>query len=159
MWFFVIAVFAIILAIAIPLGIKQGKANKQLLEEGKIIQRNLHFAEKGEEFTSKIGSKENLKAQLEQMTLPCAMKGNTSQAVFTADTYTARLYQTAFDEPSGIAVYRFEFTSWKSNGTTYNEAIGMNMLMTSVEKVFLTLDPNTAVKQYDIDFKTKHSVF
>ena len=35
----------------------------------------------------------------------------------------------------------------------------MNALMTSVEKTFLSLDPNTGVKTYEIDFKTKHNIF
>ncbi|MBQ1553786.1 MAG: hypothetical protein IIZ66_09575 [Clostridia bacterium] len=153
-----IIILAIILAIAVPLGIKQGKENKKLFEEGKIIQRPLHFAEKGEEFVSRIGTTDNLKAELEKMVLPCETKGNTTQATFTGSSYSARLYRVDFDEPSGVAIYRFEFTAWKTNSATYVEAISMNRLMTAVEKAFLALDPNTAVTSYDIDFKTKHSI-
>ena len=152
-------VLAIVLAIAIPLGIKQGKANKQLIEEGKMIPRGNRYAEKGEEFTSKIGSMENLKEKLQNMYLPCRMEGNTSQVKFTGEKFSARLYKVDFDEPSGIAIYRFEFTSWKTYRGMYEQNNSMNVLMTSVDKVFLELDPNTAVKSYDIDFKTKHSIF
>ena len=158
MWIAMILIFAIIFAIAIPLGIKQGKATKKLYEEGKIIQRDSRFAEKGEEFTSRIGSMENLKAELQKMVLPCDTKGTTSQATFTGDKFTARLYKVDYDGPSGIAVYRFEFTSWKTHNGMYVESVGMNMLMTAVEKVFLALDPGTAVKLYGLDFKTKHSI-
>ena len=100
----------------------------------------------------------NLKAELEKMVLPCETKGNTTQATFTGSSYSARLYRVDFDEPSGVAIYRFEFTAWKTNSATYVEAISMNRLMTAVEKAFLALDPNTAVTSYDIDFKTKHSI-
>ena len=41
----------------------------------------------------------------------------------------------------------------------YENDNAMNVLMTSVEKCFLALDPNTGVTFYDLDFKTKHKVF
>ena len=158
MW---LAVLVILIAIGIGayFGVKQGKVNKQLYEEGKIISRPGRFAEKGEEFTSKIGTMQALSDALKSMYLPCKMEGNTGEVRFTAEKYTAHLVRDKFDEPSGIAVYRFEFTSWKTHNGMYEQGIAMNALMTSVEKAFLSLDPNTGVKTYEIDFKTKHNIF
>ena len=159
MWFgILIAVVAI--GIGVALGMKQAKQNKQLISEGKMIRRDLRFAEKGEEFTSRVGSYKALADKISSMYSPCKIEGNAStQVVFTGSTYAARLYKVKFDEPSGIGIFRFEFTHWKSSGGVYENVNAMNVLMTSVEKCFLELDPNTGVSFYDLDFKTKHKVF
>ncbi|MBR6119624.1 MAG: hypothetical protein IKQ04_04825 [Oscillospiraceae bacterium] len=159
MWFgILIAVVAI--GIGAALGMKQAKQNKQLISEGKMIRRDLRFAEKGEEFTSRVGSYKALADKISSMYSPCKIEGNAStQVVFTGSTYAARLYKLKFDEPSGIGIFRFEFTHWKSSGGVYENVNAMNVLMTSVEKCFLELDPNTGVRFYDLDFKTKHKVF
>ena len=159
MWLgILIAVVAI--GIGVALGMKQAKQNKQLISEGKMIRRDLRFAEKGEEFTSRVGSYKALADRISSMYSPCKIEGNAStQVVFTGSTYAARLYKVKFDEPSGIGIFRFEFTHWKSSGGVYENVNAMNVLMTSVEKCFLELDPNTGVSFYDLDFKTKHKVF
>lgn len=159
MWLgILIAVVAI--GIGVALGMKQAKQNKQLISEGKMIRRDLRFAEKGEEFTSRVGSYKALADKISSMYSPCKIEGNAStQVVFTGSTYAARLYKVKFDEPSGIGIFRFEFTHWKSSGGVYENVNAMNVLMTSVEKCFLELDPNTGVSFYDLDFKTKHKVF
>ena len=157
-WGILIAVVAI--GIGAALGMKQAKQNKQLISEGKMIRRDLRFAEKSEEFTSRVGSYKALADKISSMYSPCKIEGNAStQVVFTGSTYAARLYKVKFDEPSGIGIFRFEFTHWKSSGGVYENVNAMNVLMTSVEKCFLELDPNTGVSFYDLDFKTKHKVF
>ena len=151
-------IIAVVFAAAVAIGLKKRKQISQLRDDGKIIRREYRFAEKGELFTSKIGSYVELKKELEKMLLPCAMKGNTSSKVeFTAKNYTARLYRVDFHEPSGVGQYRFEFTSWKNGRYGYLDETGMNILMTSIEKAFLALDPNTGVSTYGLNFKTSHS--
>lgn len=154
-----IIVIGVFLGISIPLIIKKRKEVQKLLNDGKIVQRDIHFAEKGEEFTSKIGSYQALSEALGKMELPCRMSGNTSKVEFTGRAFTAGLYRVDFDKPSGIAIYRFEFHSWKSYRGMYEQSNEMNMLMTSVEKAFLSLDPYTSVSNYAKNFKTKHSLF
>ena len=155
-----ILIAAIAIGIGVALGMKQAKQNKQLISEGKMIRRDLRFAEKGEEFTSRVGSYKALADKISSMYSPCKIEGNAStQVLFTGSTYAARLYKVKFDEPSGIGIFRFEFTHWKSSGGVYENVNAMNVLMTSVEKCFLELDPNTGVSFYDLDFKTKHKVF
>ena len=154
----VLPICLIAIGIGIAIGLPRGKKIKQLREEGKITVRSERFAEKGEEFTSKVGSYASLKEQLEKAVIPCAMEGNTSTQVdFKSTDFAARLYKVDFDAPSGIGIFRFEFTRWKTANYGYADDTSMNMLMTSVEKVFLSLDPNTGVKYYDLDFKTHHS--
>lgn len=159
MWIAIIIIVAAF-AIALPIAISRGKKVKAMLDQGQIIKRSSRYAEKGEEFTSKIGTFVALKKELLKMQRPCNMSGNTGTVVnFTASSYEARLYKVDFDEASGIGIYRFEFTKWRTGRYGYEEDTSMNMLMTSVEKAFLNLDPNTGVKFYDLDFKTKHRLF
>lgn len=147
------------IGIGLAIGIPRGKKIKQLREDGRIVVRNYRYAEKGEEFTSRIGSFAALKDALVKADIPCNMDGNLrSQVIFQSSSFAARLYSVAFDEPSGIGIFRFEFTHWRTGRYGYEEDTSMNMLMTSIEKVFLSLDPNTGVKSYSIDFKTRHSI-
>lgn len=155
-----ILIIAAALGLGIFLGVRQANQTKALLADGKMIRRDMHFAEKGEEFTARIGTPKDLRAALESKPFPCSVDGNTHSAVtFTGSTFAARLLQTAFDAASGIGVYRFEFTRFKQRNGMYEESNAMNMLMTSVEKAFLQLDPNTGVKPYALDLRTRHTIF
>ncbi len=154
----IIALIAI--GIGLAIGIPRAKKIRAMQNEGTIIRRDMHYAERGEQFTSRIGSYEALKAEIEKMKSPCSAEGNLKSEVrFTSASFNARLYRVDFDEASGVGVYRFEFTKWKTGRYTYVDEPYMNMLMTSVEKAFLNLDPNTGVASYDLKFKTAHSIF
>lgn len=158
---FYLLLFLIIVIVAIY-GVKVSRKAKELREDGKIIAREYHFADKGEEFTSKIGSFENLANELKQMQVPCAVNGSAStEVIFSTNQFSARLYKVDFDEPSGIAIYRFQFSHWKEVGdfSSYEDPLGMNQVMTAVEKAFLNLDPNTGVKEYKNEVETKRTIF
>ncbi len=55
-------------------------------------------------------------------------------------------------------IYRFEFTQWKMNDYAPKDALGMNMLLTSVEKAFLRIDDNTTVHNVRLEYRTKHNL-
>ena len=151
---------AIAIGIGVAIGVSQAKKKQQLVNEGKMIKRQYRYAEQGEEFTAKIGTYKALADKISHMYSPCKIDGNTSTQVnFTGSTYAARLYKVKFDAPSGIGVFRFEFTRWKTYRGMYENDNSMNVLMTSVEKCFLELDPNTGVTMYPLDFTTKHNIF
>ncbi len=38
------------------------------------------------------------------------------------------------------------------------DALGMNMLLTSVEKAFLRIDGNTTVQNVRLEYRTKHNL-
>ncbi len=155
-----IVIIVIAIGIGAAIGISQAKKNQQLIDEGKMIRRQYRYAEQGEEFTAKIGSYKALADQIKNMYRPCSAEGNASSQVnFTGQTFAARLYRVAFDTTSGVGVYRFEFTRWKEYRGQYEGANAMNILLTSIEKCFLALDPNTGVTSYPINFKTKHKLF
>lgn len=159
MWWMYFLIATVII-IAVVIGLNQRKEIEQLRAEGKIVERSYRYAEKGEEFTAKIGNYSVLKDQLVKLVTSCGMEGNTdSQVIFKSANFSAHLYKVDFDEAFGIGIYRFEFTQWRTAEYGYADDNKMNMLMTAVEKAFLQLDPNTGVKSYDLNFKTKRSVF
>ena len=159
MWFG-ISVFLIALTIGVSIGVSRWKKIKTLREEGKIILRDSRYAEQGEVFTSRIGSYGALKQALEHRGIPCTAEGSTAtQILFSGTGFRARLCRQAFDAESGVGVYRFEFTSWRTGSYGYQNETGMNMLLTTVERAFLDLDPKTGVTSYDLQLRTKHTLF
>ena len=54
-------------------------------------------------------------------------------------------------------MYHFQLLSWTDvqNGTTRQDVLGANILLTAIEKAFITLDPNTGVERTKGEFKTK----
>ncbi|MBQ6535794.1 MAG: hypothetical protein IJI40_03335, partial [Firmicutes bacterium] len=63
------------------------------------------------------------------------------------------------DEQDGKNDFDFHFTSWKTeNGRPKND-ISMNMLLTSIEKMFYELDPQATMEMHKMQFSTKTSFF
>lgn len=140
------------------------KAHNKLIEEGKIAKRRTDFANYSSEFTSKIGSKDAVTAavrQLDYKSIRANMEGNSAQQKFrfTGSGYSAVLKLITFDEMSGVAIYEFGFTQFQTNGSIPKNALSMNKLLTQIEQMFFSLDPNTGVKSHKVDFKTRHSFF
>ena len=137
--------------------------HKKLVGEGQITDRNTDFAEYVYEFTSKIGSVRTLTDAIHSLDynkIGADMEGDIYQQRFQFGNskFRAILICTAYDEPSGIAVYRFQFTQFRTNGSIPSDSLTMNKLLTQIEKVFLSLDPNTDVKHYRSDLKSKYSL-
>ncbi len=154
----VISVIILVGVFAIGIGI-----NKKLIGEGKIAKRNIDFADYASEFTSRVGSAEAVTEavrSLDYKMIGADMRGSSARQSFrfSGSSYEAVLNCTAFDEASGIAVYEFRFTRFKMNRGVPQSALSMNKLLTQIEKMFLSFDPNTGVKNYKLDFRTKHSL-
>ena len=62
-------------------------------------------------------------------------------------------------EETGRNAYCFEYTHWQThNGIPY-EYNAMNTVLTTVERTFLELDPNTQVSSKKIEIKTRPKFF
>ena len=150
----VVAVMAVVIYFSM-------KAHKKLVSEGKIISRRTDFMENAEEFTlaaidpSRII--EGVKG-FNYQEMHVSMKGSSEKQSFrfTGSSWAAQLFRVSTDEAQ--CVYRFEFTNWKTNGSMAEGAMGMNMLLTAVEKMFLDLDHETQVRAVPLELKTKHSI-
>ena len=86
------------------------------------------------------------------------MQGNSGRIDFQAGiNYSAVLYRV--EQTAEKSVYCFKFTKWRSQHGAPVCADAMNTLLTSVEKMFLGIDPNTQVTTVKNDIKTKRHLF
>lgn len=136
--------------------------HKKLVDSGKVIERERNFVEKAEDFvlTSEVPDEVSRRLQ----SLPYAeMKASMRVAdggqsfLFTGSTWSAKLFRK--NDEAGKAVYSFQYLNWKTRdgGVMYEDH--MNMLLTSIEKMFLSIDPNTQVRTRLLETKTSHKFF
>lgn len=157
-----IVLLTVIVAAVMGVGIYISmKFQNKMVADGKIISRRTNFMESAEEFTlSAVDPAQVTEAvkALDYAEMHTKMQGSSEQQLFkfTGITWSAQLHKLR-DNGTQV-VYRFEFTNWKTQNGTPQYGIYMNMMMTAVEKIFLSLDPNTQVRTVPLEFKTKHSI-
>ena len=125
----------------------------RLIGQGKIIQRASDFVEYAEIFTVRPIPNEEYAAALKALDLKktgTSLEGNTKAVKFTGAYFSASIR---------CVVYRFEFDSWKTKYGRPSFENEMNMLLTTVEKMFVQLDPNTQVSTVKNEITTKRSIF
>ena len=116
----------------------------RLIGQGKIIQRASDFVESA------------LKA-LDLKKTGTSLEGNTKAVKFTGAYFSASI--RCVEQTDTNSVYRFEFDSWKTKYGRPSFENEMNMLLTTVEKMFVQLDPNTQVSTVKNEITTKRSIF
>ncbi|MBM6676663.1 hypothetical protein H6A07_07905 [Olsenella uli] len=149
---------AIIIALVIAaIGFYQKVQHRK---EGSTLSRARDFVEYSETFTLRHLADGELtsafKAAQPGAKAGVTMHGNAQQVVFEGP-FGAVLSRTEnTDEKS---VYVFKFTNWKSRYGSPLYAEDMNLLLTAVEKIFVSLDPNTQVSTKKEDITTKRPIF
>lgn len=157
--FLVIVICAALIAVIVYFSMKK---HKQLVGEGKIISRKPDFVKNAEIFTLHIPDfslvTEGVKA-FPYGEIGTNLKGSSTEQRFnfTASSWGAKLFRTSGDGES--AEYRFEFTNWSTRNGMPTAALQMNMLLTAVEKLFLSIDGSTQVRTQPLELKTKHTFF
>lgn len=161
-------IFAIVLGAAI-LGLiiyRNWKQQSQLTSEGKIIDRNRHFIEQAENFTLVCDNHNRVVSGVQslaysEMKISMTMDAQNQAFRFTYMTamgsWNALLYRMG--APDRRMTYRFQFTNWKTSDYGVIGEVQMNMLLTAIEKMFLSIDPNTQVQTSLLETKTKHKFF
>ena len=133
--------------------------------EGILVDRPTRFAESGEEFTAKVGSVDELDKAISGMLIPKGVSVQTAKNNesirfdFISTYFAAVLYSKETNNDQGKSIYRFEFLKWKEGDFGYLSGDKMNALLTSVEKTFMSIDPETRSTFYKMDFKIKTSLF
>ena len=141
----------------------------RLIGQGKIIQRAKDFVEYAEIFTTRPIANEEYAAALKALDLKktgTSLEGNTKAVKFTGIYFSASIRGIYFsasircvEQTETNSVYRFEFDSWKTKYGRPSFENEMNMLLTTVEKMFIQLDPNTQVSTVKNEITTKRSIF
>ena len=137
------------------------KSHNKMVADGKIISRRTNFMENAEEFTLTVVEPERVTEAVRAMSyadMHTKMQCSNEQQLFkfTGSTWSAQLHKLR-DNGTQV-VYRFEFINWKTHNGMPQDGLNMNKLTTAVEKIFLSLDPNTQVRTVPLEFKTKHSI-
>ncbi len=150
------------LAIGLFFGLRQVKVNRQLMDEGRIIQRNYVITEQAEEFTLRGADFVRVLQGIQNADLQgsgvSAQKNDTNQVFFfTGSNWKAEMYRK--NDIGDQNVWYFHFTNWKTYRGMVQEHIPMNILITAIEKMFLSIDPAAQVKNVPIKVKTKPDFF
>lgn len=156
MWLLIIA----IVIVGIVYGIHFNKNAQMLGENGRIIQRENQFWENGEYFYTSAAYEDVLeeigKADFSdcRVTITPNYKGDKIIAFVARNRFTAALVYDG--EKNGENTFDFAFLSWK-NDRIVTSSVQMNLLLTIIEKIFLSLDPNTDAEIHLGEVKTKTS--
>ena len=152
------AIYIIIIAVIIVVFVIAHVKNKRLFEEGKVIDRGVRFYENAEIFTTSATYDEIEKAIRATNFSDCAVavkyNSDNKYMVFECGhVWNALLeYKGRQDDKN---IFAFAFNSWRTlKGVPYNTD-KMNMLETSIEKTFLSIDPQTTVVTQKQKYKTK----
>lgn len=128
-------------------------------KEGSTISRPRDFAEYSETFTLRHVSDDEFTSAFSKAQ-PGAragveMRGNAQQVVFEGP-FRAKL--SRIENTDEKSVYVFYFTNWKSRYGFPVRGEDMNLLLTAVEKIFVSIDPNTQVSSKKEDITTKRHI-
>lgn len=161
MWFAILLIVGAV-AIGLTLGLRQGKVNHQLMDEGRIVQRKYVITEQAEEFTLRGADFARVLRGIQDADLRGSgvsiQKNDANQVIFfTGSNWKAEMYRK--NDIDNQNVWYFHFTNWKTYRGMVQEHIPMNILITAMEKMFLSIDPAAQVKNIPIQVKTKPSFF
>lgn len=149
-------------AIGLFFGLRQGKVNRQLMDEGRIVQRKYVITEQAEEFTLRGADFARVLQGIQNADLRgsgvSVQKNDANQVLFfNGSNWKAEMYRK--NDIGDQNVWYFHFTNWKTYRGMAQEHIPMNILITAIEKMFLSIDPAAQVKNVPIKVKTKPSFF
>lgn len=155
-------VFLIMGAIVIPVSYTSLKKKNEKMEQGIMVQRAGVFYEMEETFTTTADWKTVWGALREADYHGSISNGHQQQGLCVVD-YKSTYFTARFSEMDNgtedTHIYKFQFTHWKSrNGIPYSVDL-MNVLLTTIEKTFLQIDPATQVSTKKVDFKTNTKFF
>jgi len=155
----ILIVSAVIIIAAFAAGQKR---NNRLIAEGKIIKRDISFVETAETFTLTDADFSKMVAALKTIDISgfasWDSKGATQTVTFqSGHGWAAQL--NALKNDGDAHRYRFQFTDWQTRRGVPLRLDTMNMLITAIEKMILSLDSNTQVEMTRFKTKSKSSFF
>lgn len=136
--------------------------NKKKLDSGQIIKRKGNFWEQAEIFTLSGGDWNRVWEELRTAEYYGAASGTRdSQQMrvhYQGSGWTAELYKCK-TEAGEKDCYLFHFLHWTERNYVPQSVVAMNTLLTTVEKTFLKIDPQTQVSNEYIDVKSRPKFF
>lgn len=134
----------------------------RLIGEGQIIKRPANFEEKAEIFTLSNADWERVWEELRAADYHGAVSVSKDAQrplmVCKGAGWDAELYKMETDVGEKDSYY-FHFTKWDTRNGVNPQSEQMNTLLTTIEKVFLKIDPQTQVSTEDIKVKHRPKFF
>ena len=160
MWMYLFII--VIIAFAVWYGLKERKKIKEQMAQGILIERDAGFYEYEETFMLH-GDWDAVWGALRKADYHGSISaGDKLKGVCAVDyksaQFTAKFSQINSESPD-TQIYKFRFASWESRKGIPYGLNQMNILLTTVEKTLLQIDPNTQISTKKLDFKTKHKFF
>ena len=159
-WLVVILITVVIIGVAAYFGYNK---NKQLMGEGKIVARKGTYWEEEHLFTTGT-TYDNLldaigKTDFSDCKAEVIPNANGQMSVLFKSSHAWNAEVDYLGEQDGKNQYKFYFVAWQTrNGMPYN-VTSMNMILTSIEKLFFSLDPTTTVRSQRAQIKSKTKFF
>lgn len=115
------------------------------IASGKLRRRPPDFTHYTSFFTLKNIPDEELVKAIKNLDTKVKIKGNVEEVLFECGSYF-KAALTRLERDADKMVYSFAFTSWEeyANGRSDFD-MEMNRLLTTIEKLFLELDPETRI--------------
>lgn len=136
--------------------------NRKLRSAGKIVNRKRKYVEEAQEFILVLADLSIVAKKLQELSYQemkvAVNSGDNHSFHFSCARYNwdARLYIKGNEGDKTI--YCFEFLNWQQNGSIPIGELYMNLLLTAIEKMFLSIDPDTQVQTRLLEVKTRHGL-
>lgn len=150
--------FIIIMAVIVGAIVAGSARNKRLIEEGKIIDRGTGFYENAETFTTSATYDEIEKSVRGTSFSDCSVDilyYPDSKSILFKSSHAWNATIKYAGTQNGKNVFQFSFPTWRTHKGVPYRIDTMNMMETSIEKIFLSIDPQTTVVSQKQKYKTK----
>ncbi|WP_405342208.1 hypothetical protein [Ruminococcus sp.] len=161
-WIIILFIVAVI-GIGIAVGVSNAKKTDQMAREGRIIQRQMTFWESAEYFTT-TATYEQVKAVVKNnhfsdsyVDIYYNVEGK--QAIVFKSNHSWNAELDCLETQGDKNKFKLYFPVWKTHRGMPYDVNSMNALVTSIEKIFLSLDPATTVENRRMEVSTKTKFF
>ena len=153
--YLIILIFVAIIAIFV---VFFKKRNEKLMSEGKIIQRKTSFWEEAEYFITSSTFNDIAYSVKSTDLSDCKVSiefDSENRLILFKSSYSWNAAIQFQDSLNGKNLFKFSFPAYRTrNGVPYRIDT-MNVMQTAVEKILLSLDPQTTVETHRIKYNTK----
>ena len=153
---FTIVFFVIIVVVVCAIVLPQ---KKKLLDSGAMIKRNDAFWKKAELFFTNSSFEQFVEALrrsqsiLSENGISTEYHMNDGVVLFQGSTWKSYVEYIGAEEDKNQ--FKFAFASWQTYRGMPQNVMPMNVALTTVEKAFLSLDPQTSIETHDLKLKTR----
>ena len=152
--FLILGIGVVILA-----GVLGSKRRQTLVNEGKIIEREYDFHEKTYLFLTSKSYQDIINAvnvtDFSDADVQILNASNNKNSLLFKhnNSWVAKLEYKG--QRDGKNMFSYGLTSWKTNRGVPAGGHTMNMMQTALEKMFLSLDPETMIETHKMQIKTQ----